>query len=39
MKKMGKKITYLKLSATSMKYPAGPAVEAGGEGMSVNLLT
>jgi hypothetical protein len=36
MMKRGKKITYLKLNASNVK---DPAVEAGGEGLGMNLLT
>jgi hypothetical protein len=39
MMKRGKKITYLKLNTSSVKELADPAVEAGGEGLGMNLLT
>jgi hypothetical protein len=39
MMKMGKNITYLKLNASSVKDPADPVMEAGCEGIVVNLLT
>jgi hypothetical protein len=39
MTKRGKKITYLKLNASSVNDPAELVVEAGGEGLGMNLLT